>query len=210
MTTFLFIRHALCDPVGHAIAGRAPGVHLNQAGRAQARALAKRLAYIPLTAVYSSPLERALETAESIALPHGLAVRTALGLNEIDFGVWTGRTLAELQGIPEWRQFNASRSNTRIPGGETMAEVLGRGLFELERVWSMHPDNREVVALVSHGDVLRAVLTRVMGSRIDLLDRVEVSPASVSVVTYGDLGQQVLLLNSTEGSLDAVAPSWVG
>jgi probable phosphoglycerate mutase len=182
MTTFLLIRHALCDPVGRAIAGRSPGVHLNEAGRAQARALAERLAEVPLAAVYSSPLERALETAELIALPHRLIVRPALGLNEIDFGAWTGRTLTELQEIPEWHAFNASRGSVRIPGGETMTEVLGRGLFELDRLWSAHPHNGDVVALVSHGDVIRAVLTRIMGTRVEFLDKGNVSPASMNMV----------------------------
>ena len=207
MTTFLFIRHAMCDPVGRAIAGRASGVHLNEEGRNQAQALAERLAPIPLRAVYSSPLERAMETAACVARRHRLRVRPAPGLNEIEFGAWTGRTLAELQAVAEWRQFNACRSGTRIPGGETMAEVLARGLLELERLWVLHPDEGEVVALVSHGDVLRVLLTRIMGTGIDLLDRVEVSPASVTVVRYRDSGQRVLLLNSTEGSLEAVAPS---
>src|SRR4051794_13712312 len=101
MTTFLLIRHAHCDPIGHAIAGRAAGVHLNRRGRAEADALGTRLSELAITAVYSSPLERALETAAAVAKPHGLRVETAAGLIEVDFGEWTGRTLADLDQLPE-------------------------------------------------------------------------------------------------------------
>ncbi len=96
MTTFLLIRHGLCDPVGKAIAGRTPGIHLNDIGRAQALALANRLSGLPVAAIRSSPLERALETAQPLANAFGLQVVEDERLNEVDFGDWTGRTLTEL------------------------------------------------------------------------------------------------------------------
>jgi hypothetical protein len=104
MTTFLLIRHALCDPVGRSIAGRQPGIHLNNPGRGQARRLAEWLGPITLDAIYSSPLERALETASPIAQAKGLQVHPAEAWNEIDFGEWTGRALADLDPLPEWRR----------------------------------------------------------------------------------------------------------
>src|SRR3712207_184002 len=112
MTTFLLIRHALCDPVGHSIAGRRPGVHLNAQGHNQAQRLAERLESILLQAIYSSPLERAQETARPIALSKRGEIRTSEAWTEIDFGEWTGRTLAELQPLPEWQRFNRSRSSS--------------------------------------------------------------------------------------------------
>src|SRR5687767_15126552 len=107
MTTFLLVRHALCDPVGCLIAGRQPGVHLNDAGRLQAHRLAERLQPIALEGIYSSPLDRAVETADPIARAKGLPVQVAEGWNEIDFGEWTGRALVDLDPLPEWRRFNS-------------------------------------------------------------------------------------------------------
>jgi probable phosphomutase (TIGR03848 family) len=197
MTTFLLIRHALCDPVGKAIAGRAAGIHLNRVGKEQADRLAVRLEDVAISAVYSSPLERALETAAPFAARKTLPVQVTEGLNEIDFGDWTGRTLAELDRLPEWRAFNSFRSGTRIPGGETMMEVLARATAEVERLQAAHPASTDVVALVSHGDVLRGIVCHALGIAPDLLQRIELSPASVSVLVREGAGNRVLLLNST-------------
>jgi probable phosphoglycerate mutase len=197
MTTFLLIRHALCDPVGHSIAGRHPGVHLNSTGMRQARSLAERLAGLPLAALYSSPLERAVETAEPIGEILSLPVQTAEGVNEIDFGEWTGKSLAELDQVPAWRAFNSFRSGTRIPGGENMAEVLGRSLREMDRLRRLHGGSNSLVAVVSHGDVLRVLVAHTLGMAPDLMQRLELSPASVTLVDMDDQGARLLLLNST-------------
>jgi broad specificity phosphatase PhoE len=197
MTTFLLIRHALCDPVGKAIAGRAAGIHLNQVGKDQADRLAVQLDEVAISAVYSSPLERALETAAPFAARKSLPVQIAAPLNEIDFGDWTGRTLSELDGLAEWRAFNSFRSGTRIPGGETMMEVLARATGEVERLQAAHPAPADVVALVSHGDVLRGIVCHALGIAPDLLQRIELSPASVSVLVREGAGNRVLLLNAT-------------
>ncbi len=198
MTTFLFVRHALCDPVGQAIAGREPGVHLNSSGRAQAAALATRLADLPISAIYSSPLERAQETAEPIASRLGLEVESDFGLTEVDFGDWTGRRLADLDGTADWRAFNTRRSNTRIPGGETMSEVLARALEGLNRIRQRHRAPGALIAVVSHGDVLRVVLTHFTGIPVDYMQRIEISPASVTVLSLVKEAPRLLLLNSTE------------
>jgi probable phosphomutase (TIGR03848 family) len=198
MTTFLLIRHAHCDPIGRSIAGRAPGVHLNAEGQAAATALGERLSSMAIKAVYSSPLERARETASPLAQRLGLEVQNAPGLIEVDFGEWTGRTLAELHRIPEWNAFNSFRSGTRIPGGENMAEVLARALQEIERIRTGHSASSDLVAIVSHGDVLRLLIAHYLGIPVDLFQRLEVSPASVSVLSLEPYGPRVLLLNSTE------------
>jgi probable phosphomutase (TIGR03848 family) len=205
MTTFLLIRHALCDPVGKSIAGRQPGIHLNAEGRRQAEALALWLGNLSLQAIYSSPLERALETANPIAVRRGLEVVMAPGVNEIDFGEWTGKALAELDGRPDWRAFNSFRSGTRIPGGEAMPEVLARALGELDRLRRAHPSPETLVAVVSHGDVLRGIVAHFLGISLDFFQRIELSPASVSILELEGYGARVLLLNATEGWPEGLA-----
>jgi broad specificity phosphatase PhoE len=198
VTTFLLIRHALCDPVGISIAGRTAGVHLNDAGRRQAAALAGRLGRLPVAAIRSSPLERAIETAQPLAAALGLRVVEDTRLNEVDFGEWTGRTLAELDGLPEWRDFNERRSSTRIPGGETIAEVVSRSLATLEQVRRTPELTGRLVALVSHGDVLRSLVAHCIGMNPNAIHRIEIAPASVSILLSEDSNWRLVLLNSTE------------
>jgi broad specificity phosphatase PhoE len=204
MTMFLLIRHALCDPVGTSIAGRMPGIHLNAEGVQQAEHLAERLARLSLAALYSSPLERSMETAQPIGRRHNLVVQPAPGLTEVDFGDWTGKSIAELDQLPAWSRFNQFRSESRIPGGENMSDVLSRSLGELDRLRELHPGPKAVVAVVSHGDVLRMVVTHALGMPTDLLHRLELSPASVSLLQVEDYGPRILLLNSTEGWPDGL------
>ncbi|HEX2250162.1 MAG TPA: histidine phosphatase family protein [Gemmatimonadales bacterium] len=209
MTTFVLVRHALCDPVGLSIAGRRPGIHLNDVGKEQADRLAARLRAIPFAAVYSSPLERALETARPLAVSQELEVQVATGFTEIDFGDWTGRTLAELDELPDWRRFNSFRSGARIPGGENMADVLARVLHEIDRLCERHSAAGEPIAVVSHGDVLRLLLAHALGVSPDHMQRLELSPASISILQLEYHGPRVLLLNSTEdwpGELRLHAP----
>jgi len=195
---FLLIRHALCDPVGHSIAGRQPGIHLNNQGQRQAQNLAERLAGVALAGLYSSPLERALETARPIGLRQGLEVELLPGFTEVNFGEWTGKPLAELDRIPAWRRFNEFRSGTRIPAGENMSEVLTRSLGELERLRQRHPTPDALVGIVSHGDVLRMLVAHALGMSPDLLQRLELSPAGISLLQLEDYGARILLLNSAE------------
>lgn len=199
VTTFLLIRHALCDPVGRSIAGRQPGIHLNDTGRGQASRLAERLEGLSLEAIYSSPLERAQETAEPIGRAKGLPVQTVEAWNEIDFGEWTGRALHDLEPLPEWKRFNSSRSSCTIPGGENMADVLGRVLRDLDRLRCLHPAQGSCVAVVSHGDVLRTLVAHVLGIPLDFFQRLEISPASVTSLEISGQVPRVLLLNSTDG-----------
>jgi probable phosphomutase (TIGR03848 family) len=189
MITLLLVRHAMCDPVGRLLAGRAPGVHLNAEGRAQAERLAERLGGLELDGIYTSPLERALETAEPIARRTGCSVEPLAAFTELEFGAWTGCTLAELDGDPVWRRFNAQRSVARPPGGESMLEVQARAVAGLEALRRRHPDGRALV--VSHGDVIRSVVAHLAGIPLDLFQRLEISPASVTVVELGE--EQVLV-----------------
>jgi len=195
VTTFLLVRHASCDPTGKSLAGRRPGVSLNDEGRAQAGALAAWLAPVPLAAVYSSPLERARETAAYLAEPRGLAVRTSNAFVELDFGDWTGRTIDELTPSAHWQRFNAFRSVTRPPGGELMAEAQLRAVTELRALATPHGE--ATVAVVSHADVLRGVVGFFAGAPLDLFLRLVIDPASVSTVVLHDWGAELRGLNAS-------------
>lgn len=189
----LLIRHGLTDAVGHHLAGTAPGVHLNAAGREQVERLGARLAPLPLDAVVSSPLERARETAAPIAAAHRLDVEIAPALAEFEVAEWTGRTFASLDTDEAWQAFNRVRSIARPPGGESMLDVQQRAvgvLFDLQR---QHPSG--TVAVVSHGDVIRAVLLFALGMPLDFYDRLDVAPASVSIVELTTAAPRVRLMN---------------
>jgi broad specificity phosphatase PhoE len=172
-----------------------PGVVLSDAGRRQSALLAERLAGAPLRAVYSSPLERAQETAAPLAARLGLAVETEPALNEIDIGEWTGRGLDELRDEPLWQAFNLFRSGTRPPGGETMLEVQSRIVRFLDELRRRHPD--EPVAAISHADILKSAVLYYLGMPLDLFLRIEIEPASVTVLELADWGPRLLLLNET-------------
>jgi probable phosphomutase (TIGR03848 family) len=193
------VRHAMCDGVGSVIRGRASGASLNDEGREQAALLSDRLRDAPLHAVYSSPLERALETAEAIATPHQLTPYIEPGLNEIDFGEWTGRTIEDLQQLPRWRAFNERRSATRIPGGELMLEVQARMIATIDSLRERHPWG--TVLAVSHGDVIKAALAHYLRISLDHILCFEVDPASISTLEVTRSGVQVIRLNDSASPL---------
>jgi broad specificity phosphatase PhoE len=193
MTTFALIRHAAHGLLGDTIVGRTPGIAISLHGLQEAEQVAARLAASRIGAVYSSPLERARRTAEVIAARLALEVQMADELNELDFGDWTDRKLSDLHAFEEWRRFNRFRSGSRIPNGEAMIEVQCRVLRLIERLCTLHP--AQMVALVSHGDVIKATLAHYLGVPLDLFQRIEISPASVSIVRIEPDGPQVLLVN---------------
>lgn len=195
MTKFLLIRHALTDSVGKRLSGRTPGVALSAAGRAQAQQLAARLADVPLDAIYSSPLERAVQTAAPVAAQHGLETSISDDFLELDFGDWTNCTFQELQGQPQFQRFNSFRSHTRIPGGELMLEAQARVVAGLGKLCAQHPG--QTVAVVSHADLLKAAVAHYAGIHLDLFQRLEISPASVSVLEIFDETARILVLNDT-------------
>lgn len=191
----LLVRHAHNDWLNDRLAGWTPGVHLNEEGRAAAAALAARLADHPIHAIYSSPLERARETAAAIAHPRAIAVETEPDLGEVRCGEWTGRRLEELAGTPLWQTMRAFPSGTRFPGGETLLEVQERALRALGRLEREHP--QEVIVCVSHADVIKAVLAHYVGVHLDLAGRLTVSPASLSIVLLTPEGPRLQLFNDT-------------
>jgi broad specificity phosphatase PhoE len=180
MTTILLIRHATNDYVDKILAGRLPGVHLNQAGRIQAERLADHLKLQPIRAVFSSPLERAIETATPMATQMKLEIQIEADLIEFNFGDWTGMDLTELRKMPEWERFNCFRSFTRPPRGELFSELQQRMVFTLEKITLAHPG--QMVAVVTHADHIRATLAYYLGFPADSIFRLKISPASISIV----------------------------
>ena len=195
MTTFLLVRHGETDAVGKTIVGRMPGVHLNATGRAHARRLAQRLSRLPIRAIYSSPLERALETAEPVAASLDLAPHLTEDLSEVRCGGWEGAAIADLDQREDWRRFNAFCSCVRAPDGELMIEIQTRMVQQFESLCRRH--SGETVAIFSHADPLRAALAHYLGIPLDLCLRIEISPASVSVLQIGDWAPRILCLNET-------------
>ncbi len=199
MTTFFLIRHASCEPLGRYLAGRKPGIPLDALGRSEAIRLADRLRKSELAALYASPLERAQETAKFIAERTGLAVETAPEFTEVEIGEWTGMSFDALHHDPGWGRYNRFRSGMRPPGGESMAEIQARVLAGLERLAARHP--KQTVAIVSHGDVIKALLIHYTGIPTDFIHRVEISPASISILKLEDWSPKLLCLNDTGGML---------
>jgi probable phosphomutase (TIGR03848 family) len=195
MTTFLLIRHATNNTVGKRLAGRMKGVHLNEEGITQANKIAEKLAALPIVAVYTSPLERAVETAEPLANKLQLQVITNHDFIEIDMGEWTNITFDELKENQTFHRFNSFRSCTRIPGGETMLEAQTRAASRLQKLHIAHRD--QVVAVVSHADVIKAAILFFAGISLDLFQRIEISPASVSIIQVDDDTARITLLNHT-------------
>jgi len=192
-TTVLLIRHAHTAALGRYLSGRAAGVALSATGRAQADRLGQTLAGCPLTAIYTSPLQRAVQTATAIARYQAAPVRRSNALLEIDFGVWTGKTFIELEPDPAWQRFNTSRSSASIPGGESPSAVQARIVAEVSRLSAQHAGAR--IALVSHGDVLRFALLYYVGATLDDYSRFTVDPASVSALSVSSRGTRLLLIN---------------
>jgi broad specificity phosphatase PhoE len=195
LTQLLLIRHAHHDYIGRAIAGWLPGVSLSASGRAEAAALPTRLSEFQISAIYSSPLERAMETAAPLAgsLHKSIEIRADLG--EIRFGDFTGRTMADLDTDPAWHHFNVHRSVARAPGGEMMLESQARMVAELERIRSAYPD--ATVAVFSHSDIIRAAVLYYLGMPLDFYERIRIDPASITIVELEPAGQPcVVCLNS--------------
>ena len=194
MTQLVLIRHATNDWVRQGLlAGWTPGVHLNEEGRSQAQALGERLARSQLDAVYSSPLERALETAQAVAAPHGLEVQIREGIGEVQYGEWNGRSLRELVKKPLWRSVQVYPSGTRFPSGETIGEMQARVVAALDEIRSAHP--KGIVAAVAHADIIKAATAFFVGVPLDLFQRLVISPASVTIVSFGPFGPRLLRMN---------------
>nr|WP_294170836.1 histidine phosphatase family protein [uncultured Sphingomonas sp.] len=177
------MRHAAHADFGHRLTGRGSDGGLTQDGRSQADALAAELSRDAVAAVYASPRLRTRQTAEAIAAVHGLPATVTEALDEIDFGAWTGRSFEELDGQPEWDRWNSRRSVARCPGGESMTEALDRAAAFVDEVGQRH--GGQTVVLVTHCDIIRALLCREHGRSLDDILRFEAGPASVVRLSVG-------------------------
>ena len=193
-TVLLLLRHGENEYVAtHRLAGRTPGVRLNEKGRIQADGLVKLLDGQAIDAIFSSPLERCRETAAPLASARSLPLNDLPDILEVDYGAWQGQDLRELGKLPEWQQVQHFPSIFRFPGGETLREVQARSVAAIERTCDAYAG--QVVALFSHGDVIRTTLAHFLGVPLDLFQRIAISTASVSVLAFHDGRPLVLGMN---------------
>jgi broad specificity phosphatase PhoE len=196
VTAFVLVRHAAHDWLGRGLAGRMGDVSLNAQGWLQAEALVGRLDGRPLHAIYSSPQPRATQTVAPLAGRRRLKVQVLPAFDEIDFGQWTGREFATLEADPQWREWNERRGSAQPPAGEAFAQAQQRAVHGIEQLRVRHPERTVLVA--SHGDVIKAILATALGMSLDLLERFEIAPASISVLEAGEGWVQVKLVNSVQ------------
>lgn len=205
-TVVLLVRHGQTATTGKVLPGRAPGLHLADAGVQQAQRAAERIAELKqVDAVYASPLERARETAAPIAAARGLKVQIDRGLLECDFGQWTGAELKGLMRLPEWGTVQRAPSTFRFPGGESFTEMQTRIVGAIDRLRAKHPGG--TIVCVSHADPIKAAVAHAMGTHLDLFQRIVIGTCAVSALAYTSGGPVVLTVNSTGGSLSELRPS---
>jgi probable phosphomutase (TIGR03848 family) len=201
--TVLLARHGLTEVTGSVLVGRTPGIGLDERGRTQARDLGRRLGALPLDAVVTSPLERCAQTAQAVAEANTAtpAVRAEERLLECDYGQWTGRELKGLAEEPLWPTVQAHPSAVRFPGGESMAEAARRAVAAVRDLnTELGAQHEHPVYLVcSHADIIKAVLADALGLHLDLFQRLQIDPCSVSVVRYTPMRPFVERLNDTGG-----------
>jgi probable phosphoglycerate mutase len=202
----LLVRHGSTPTTGKLLPGRAGGLHLSEKGQAQAAAAADRIAALGTSpsAVYASPLERARETAAPIARALGLRVRTAPGLLEVDVGDWTEKPLARLARSKEWSTVQRWPQGFRFPGGESFAEMSVRSMDAVLTLVADHPG--QTIVAVSHADPIKAIVAAAAGVPLDLMQRLVISPCSITALVFSPAGPLVLCVNST-GTLGELVPS---
>jgi probable phosphoglycerate mutase len=180
-----------------------PGIDLSEKGVGQAEAAAQRLAKLPVAAVYASPIERTMQTAQRIAGLRNLDVQPLEGVVEADYGDWTGGKIAELAKTDEWKVVQVAPSRARFPNGETVREMQARTVAALDDVVARH--QHETVVVVSHADPIKSAIAHYTGMHLDLFQRVHVSPASVTVFDFHAFGVMLVKCNDT-GGLDDLIP----
>ena len=211
MATLILVRHGRTTANSSGVlAGRSTGVRLDELGEQQAARAADRMAGVRLVALVSSPLERCRQTADAIAAKQpGLKVTREKELTEVDYGEWTGENLKTLGKQPLWRVVQGHPAGATFPGGESLAAMSARAVAAVRR-WDARLETEHgpeaVWAVVSHGDVIKAVLADALGMHLDAFQRIVVDPASVSVVRYTAGRPFVLTMNSHEGDLGHLQP----
>lgn len=206
-TTILLVRHGQTPTTGTTLPGRARGLHLADAGVQQAERAAERIGELAtVDALYTSPLERAKQTAAPIGKVLGIRPKVERGLLEADFGDWTGAELKALMKLPEWTTVQRAPSTFRFPNGESFAEMQHRIVGSLERLRAAHPGG--TIVCVSHADPIKAAVAHALGTHLDLFQRIVISTCSISALAWPVGGAPIALtVNSTGGSLAELRPS---
>lgn len=200
MTVIILVRHGENDWVKkHRLAGWIPGVHLNEKGREQAEAVAQRLAEIKVDVLYSSPVERCVETAEFISKSRNLNISLLDAVGEVRYGAWEGKKISKLAKKPLWRTVQFFPSRMRFPEGESLSEVQFRAVQALEQIAGQHPE--KTVVVVSHADVIKLALAHFLGVHIDLFQRIAVNPASLNILLLTQNGMMRVLRLNDDGPL---------
>src|SRR5216683_7713497 len=214
VTTVLFVRHGLTALTGPVLAGWTPGVVLDDRGRAQARALAARLAQVPLHAIVTSPLERCRQTAEAIAAAstldgsppiHPPPIHEDERVGECRYGDWTGKQIKKLAREPLWRVVQAHPSAARFPGpdGESILDMQHRAIAAV-RDWNARLGQDATYAICSHGDVIKSLIADSLGMHIDQFQRIQVDPCSLTVIRYTPLRPFLVRMNDTGGGAEGL------
>lgn len=210
MATVILLRHARSAANGSGVlAGRSPGVELDETGQQQATSLVGRLADVPLAALVRSPLLRCGRTLEPLAAQRELEPLVDEDLAEVDYGDWTGKKLSDLGEEPLWRVVQNHPSAAQFPGGESLAAVQARAVAAVRRHDARiagESGDGAVWLLCTHGDVIKSVLADALGQHLDAFQRIVVDPGSVSVVRYTTLRPFVLRTNDNGGDLTQIVP----
>lgn len=203
VSIIILVRHGHTPTTGKILPGRAKGLHLSELGKEQASKVATNLSMLDnVTAVYASPMERTLETAKPIASAFGLKVQRNRGLIEADFGKWTGRKLSDLRKLSDWEIVQKNPSLFRFPDGESFIEIQSRMVETITRISDKH--RGEIVIAVSHADTIKAFLTAMLGTPLDLFQRLHISPCSVSPVILGNGSPFVLAVNASGANISSL------
>ena len=203
VSIIILVRHGHTPTTGKILPGRAKGLHLSELGKEQASKVATNLSMLEnVKAVYASPMERTLETAKPIASAFGLRVQRNRGLIEADFGKWTGRKLSDLRKLSDWEIVQKNPSLFRFPDGESFIEIQSRMVETITRISDKH--RGEIVIAVSHADTIKAFLTAMLGTPLDLFQRLHISPCSVSPVILGNGSPFVLAVNASGANISSL------
>lgn len=196
MPLLLLIRHGENEFVKTGkLPGHLPGIHLNERGRKQAQALGEALAHVPLKAIYSSPLERAMETAEPIATSHKLEIIQEAALKDANVGKWQGKSLKVLRLMNAWKIVQHSPSRFTFPEGESFIDVQTRIVDALEAIVRKHNKPKDIVAVVFHADPIKLAISHFLGLSLDHFQRLSCDTGSVSAVYAGEMGANLIKLN---------------
>lgn len=187
------VRHGAHTLIDRVLVGRMEGVPLSEEGRRQARSLNRRLGTRQVNVIYTSPRQRARETAEIIAENLGLTPEVTTRLDELNFGSWTGRTFGQLNADPAWHQWNEARSRARPPNGETMREAQARALRYISEIHRARPGS--TIIMVTHAEIIRAVVLHCLAWPLDAWQGVDIPPASVTTLDIRPSGSALVSLD---------------